>query len=116
MSVIDEPAVAVAVALCLTARAIADARTARHPRRCGWCDYPTTELTRMVAGWNAWAGFDERHGTYERHEARVFQAMPRDQQIAAITAAQSFEPDAPPEPMAPPVVPTPVDEEVLPWL
>lgn len=114
MAVIDEPAVAAAVARCLAARVRDPERrlTVTHPRTCGWCAYPTAEIDRMLAGWNEWAGFDPRKGTYGRHEARVFQALPRAEQEQLVTAAQDLEP----EPM-PPLPATPADEEEapVPW-
>lgn len=114
MAVIDDPAAAVAAGLCLTARAVdRDARTTRHPRRCGWCDYPTHELQRMVDGWNEWAAPNERRGTYGRHEARAFQGLSRTEQLRQVLAAQAFDP----EPM-PAVSPPQADdqEEDVPWL
>lgn len=96
MSVIDEPASAVAAALCLVARNN-DGVTSRHPRRCGWCDYPTDELVRMVDGFNTWAGFNDRRRTYERHDARVFAELPPARQAELVLAAQGFDPE--PEPV-----------------
>jgi hypothetical protein len=94
MPVINEPEVAVAAGLCVTARAL-DPRgvTTPHPRRCTWCDYDRGELARMVQGYNAWAGYSERSGTYERHEARVFAELPRDEQLRRIVEAQGLEPE-----------------------
>ena len=89
--VIDEPASAVAASLCLSARDRKGRTTARHPGRCGWCDWPEDELARMVEGFNAWAGFDERRGTYARHDARVFAELPRDRQAELVAAAQAIE-------------------------
>lgn len=119
MSVIDEPAAAVAASLCLTARVIADhAVTTRHPSRCGWCDYPVTELAAMVDGFNAWAGFDERNGTYQRHDARIFAELPRERQRALVIEAQAFEVEEPPppEPMDAPAAPPADAAEVPSWL
>jgi hypothetical protein len=58
MAVIDDPAVAIAAGLCLTARSI-DERgvTSQHDRPCQWCDYPLPELARLVDGYNQWAGW-----------------------------------------------------------
>jgi hypothetical protein len=93
-TVIDEPASAVAAALCLSARD-RDGVTRRHPRRCGWCDYPAGVLRSMVEGFNAWAGYDDRRGTYDRHDARVFQGLPRARQAELVRDAQGFEEDVP---------------------
>ena len=116
MTVIDEPAAAVAAGLCLTARVIADhSVTTRHPSRCGWCAYPTVELAVMISGFNAWAGFDERRGTYQRHDARIFGELPRDRQRALVVEAQAFEADdpPPPEPLTAPIAP-PADVDAPP--
>lgn len=107
MAVIDEPASAVAASLCLAARDRKDRTTTRHPGRCGWCPYPADELTRMVEGFNAWAGWNERRGTYERHDARVFAELPRDRQAALVAAAQAIEE---------PADEVPADQEDAPWL
>ena len=59
MTVIDEPAAAIAAGRCLTARSLArkpgDVWTPSHPRTCGWCDYPLDVLGRLIEGFNAWA-------------------------------------------------------------
>jgi hypothetical protein len=113
MTVIFEPAAAIAAGLCLTARVV-DQRgeTARHGRRCGWCDYSTDDLRQLVEGYNAWAGYDERRGTYGRHEARVFQGLARAEQQRLIEEAQAFGPP-PPEPVVPAPAP-PADADPLP--
>lgn len=109
--VLFEPAAAVAVSICLTARTIADGRTDRHPRPCGWCDWPVEELQRMLAGFNAWAERDERSGRYGRHDAAVFQGLTRREQAELVLTAQAF-PESPVEPMATPdAPPAHVDEE-----
>lgn len=90
MAVIFEPAAAVAAGICLVAREFNDGRDRRHPRPCGWCDYPLEVLRSMVDGFNAWAGFDERKGTYTRFEARQFQGLPHRQQSELVLEAQSF--------------------------
>lgn len=127
MAVIDEPAVARAIDRCLAARSLADRRgpvTRVHPRPCGWCDYPLDELRRLLEGFNAWAGWDERRRTYERHDVRVWaEAARRDPAAAeaAICSAQDFaqpvttttEPSAR-EPRAPATAP-PVDPELEAW-
>lgn len=106
MTVLFEPASAVAASICIAARMLDS--TARHPRPCGWCEYSIDELRRMVEGYNAWAGYDERKGTYARFEAAVFQGLPRSEQAAQVLAAQAFEPmeavadvaaDADPDPL-----------------
>lgn len=102
MAAIDEPASAVAAALCLAARDRTNRVTSRHAGRCGWCDWPAEELTSMVAGFNTWAGFDERRGTYGRHDARVFAELPRERQAELVAMAQSIEPQ-------------PVEREAMPW-
>ena len=99
MAVITEPEVAVAIGRCVTARSLATVTrqvTSQHPRRCAWCDYPLAELARMVEGYNAWAGYSERSGTYQRHEARVFAELPRDEQVRRIVAAQGLESESQP--------------------
>jgi hypothetical protein len=93
--VLFEPASAVAVGLCLTARTIAEGRTFRHPRPCGWCDYAIDDLRSMLDGFNAWADRDERTGAYRRFDAAAFQGLPGRQQAALVLEAQAF-PDEPP--------------------
>jgi len=116
MTVLFEPASAIAASLCLTARAVADkAITDRHPRPCGWCLYSPDELRQMVDGFNAWAGFRERTRTYERHDARIFAELPRAEQARLVLLAQAFEPMQPDPP--PPAVAVPLrGKEVPSWL
>ncbi len=102
MAALDDPAAAVAASLCLASRTRDDRRTARHPGRCGWCDYPAGELRRMVEGFNAWAGLDQRRGAYARLEARWFSEMPRAEQQRRVLEAQGLESAG--------------DQEDLPWL
>lgn len=90
MTVVFEPAEAIAAGLCLTARTIAKGVTNRHPRPCGWCEYSIDELRQLIEGYNAWAGYKERGGTYERHEARLFQGLPRAEQARLVEIAQAF--------------------------
>jgi hypothetical protein len=93
MSVILEPASAVAAGICLAARTIGKPPgilRGRHPRPCGWCDYPVEDLRRLVDGYNVWAGFSERSRTYERHDARVFAELPAAVQAELVLAAQDF--------------------------
>jgi hypothetical protein len=103
MSVILEPASAVAAGICIAARTIGSPPgilRGRHPRPCGWCDYPVDELRRLVDEHNAWAGFSERSRTYERHDARVFAELPAATQAELVLAAQDFpalEPEPQPE-------------------
>lgn len=111
--VIDEAALAIAASLCLIARD-RDGKTRRHPRRCAWCDWPEAELRARIAGFNAWADRNEDKSTYGRHDARVFNELPRTRQAELVREAQDFEPE--PEPMRPPE-PPPVDEQEVPsWL
>lgn len=107
MTVIFEPAAAIAAGLCLTARTIADGRTARHDRPCGWCAYPLEELRRMVAGFEAWAERDRRD-IPRRFEVVAFQSLPGRQQQALVLAAQDFPPasaEPAPQPIADPPPP-----------
>ncbi len=98
MTVIFEPASAIAAGLCLTARTITtDGRTARHPRPCGWCDYPIDDLRKLIDGFNAWAGWSERSHSYERHEARVFAELKVAEQMALVLEAQAFPAEEPVE-------------------
>lgn len=86
----EDPAVAGAMARCLLARTLDPKRrvTDRHPRACGWCDYPTEELRAGVEAFNEWAGFDDRSGSSRRHPTRAFNDLHREEQDALITAAQ----------------------------
>lgn len=94
-TVISEPEMAIAAGRCLTARSLATptrgAITVRHPRPCGWCDWPLEDLRRMVDGFNTWAGYVARANTYAHHELRVWQEKPAAEQEALIVAAQAFE-------------------------
>lgn len=119
MTVIDDPAVAVAVGHCLGARSVATetrpAVTERHPRPCGWCDYPLEDLRRMLEGWNQWAEYNARSNTFGHHELRIWTELPRAEQEARVLAAQAF-----PE-LAPVASPEPapahgVDEEGPAWM
>lgn len=105
MTVIFEPAAAIAAAICIAARTLDS--VARHPRPCGWCDWPLEELRRMVDGFNTWAGYDERRGTYRQFDAQVFQGLPHSEQERRIVEAQALKPM---EPIAPP----PADADPLP--
>jgi hypothetical protein len=97
MGVISDPPAAVAAGLCLTARSIdREGVTAQHPRPCAWCDYPLPELLRLVDGYNQWAGWSERAGTFERHEARVFAELPREEQRRMVLEAQGMVPESQP--------------------
>jgi hypothetical protein len=91
--VIFEPASAIAASRCLAARVRDSGHrvTASHPRRCGWCDYPTDVLDGLVRGFNAWAGYSERTGTYAHHELRVWAELGKDEQLSQIVAAQVLE-------------------------
>lgn len=113
MTVIFEPASAIAASRCLTARSIdpVHGRTNAHPRPCGWCPTPVEGLRSMVEGFNQWSGFDVAKNTYERHEVRVFVDLPRAEQERQIVEAQDFPPvvEAEPEPVA-------VRPEPPPWL
>lgn len=99
----EDPAIAVAMGLCLAARVVDEQRrvTARHPRPCGWCDYPTTELDVAVREFNEWAGFDDRRSTSGRHATRAFAELRADKREALIVAAQAFDPMPTVEPPAP---------------
>lgn len=100
VSVIDEPAAAIAAGRCVTARSLDTGRgaiTAQHPRRCAWCDYPLADLSRMVEGWNHWAdGKDHGRSTvYARHDAQLFAERSRRDPVEAerlIVDAQGLEP------------------------
>ena len=99
MTRLEDPASAVAASLCVGARMPGGTgATRRHPRRCGWCDWPPAELSRMVEAFNLTAGRDERRGTWARHDVRVFTSLPRAEQEALVAATQGFEPEAAPRP------------------
>lgn len=108
----EDPAVAIAMGRCLTARSLATGSqafrpTARHDRECGWCAYPVDELQAAVIEFNNWAGFNDRLGTSGRHATRTFthELSPADQE-ARIVEAQALvaEKPMPAEKAAPPVV------------
>jgi hypothetical protein len=93
MTVIDDPAAAGAAGRCVIARSVSDrAVTNLHPRPCGWCDYPLPDLSRLVEGFNAWAGSNSRSNTFAHHELRLWSELPRAEQDRLITEAQAFEP------------------------
>ncbi len=119
----EDPAVAAAMGRCLLARSIARqgedfAPTQRHPRACGWCDYPVPELEAAVREFNTWAEYDDRRSTSGRHATRAFtHDLSREQQEALIVAAQAFvdEPVTVAVPPAPDVE-EPIEEEEISWL
>lgn len=79
-----EPAAAVAVGLCLTARLRVDVGrrpvTARHPvQGCGWCDWTLAEL------WALLESFDP-----DGPAARTFTGLRREHQAAMVRAAQAI--------------------------
>lgn len=101
MAVIDDPAVAIAVERCLSARAkarrVGDEWTERHPRHCEWCDLPRGYLAELLEGWNEWAQpQDQGKGVvYGRVDAQRFAELQRRDPAAAealIVAAQGLDP------------------------
>jgi len=109
VTVLFEPASAIAASICIAARTLSS--VARHPRPCGWCDWPTDELRKMLEGFNAWAGYDERKGTYRQFDARVFQGLPPKEQARLVLEAQAFPPPAQP---VQPAAAAPADADPLP--
>lgn len=108
----EDPAVAIAMGRCLTARSLRQdpepfRPTLRHDRECGWCVWDVDELQAAVREFNAWAQFNDRLGTSGRHSTRTFShELKPDEQEALIVAAQALvepEPMPAPEP-SPPVV------------
>lgn len=123
-AVVWDPAEGIAAAYCSLAR-VRDREhraTEDHPGECVFCPYPDAELGAMVEGFNRWAGFDERSGSYAEHEARRFFDLPRDEQRALVRAAQELSGRSWPPPIeapdpAPAHVPTDVDGPPRPpWL
>lgn len=104
-----DPAVAAAMARCLTARILEPIHrtTTRHPRWCGWCEYPIAELRDAVDEFNQWADFSARHRTGGRLVVRSFSELAPTEQERRVTEAQGFED----EPEAAPII-----EEEVPWL
>lgn len=121
MAVIDDPAVAVAAADCVSSRSIGRL-TARHPRPCQWCDYPLDELRRMVEGFVVWAKPKDRGNAtvYDRHDAQVFAELARKDPAKAdqlVADARGEAPAPPPPPLAPPTpVSTEEDDDAMRWL
>lgn len=103
MTVIDEPAVAVAIGHCLTARSLADRRgaiTTQHPRPCAWCDFPLEYLDQLVKGFLAWAEPKDQGGAtvYGRFDANRFAELARhdpETALAQVRAAQELVEEAP---------------------
>jgi hypothetical protein len=119
----EDPAVAIAMGRCLTARSLATGTQAfrpslRHPRECGWCPYPLEELQAAVIEFNNWAQFNDRLGTTGRHATRHFaHEISDDEREARIVAAQALVDEAPSKPVAAVEAPEPhVQEEVIAWL
>jgi hypothetical protein len=100
----DDPAVIAAIGRCAMARwrtrpvaGVSVAVTAEHPTKCGWCEYPATELQRVL-DWAVWAGrliVDEwmvwtRSGaTYRRQTGRTNRyENPRWQVFATLTPSE----------------------------
>ncbi|HXU84914.1 MAG TPA: hypothetical protein VN773_03850, partial [Verrucomicrobiae bacterium] len=92
---LSEAAAAYAAARCLAARVRDPLHriTTDHPTTCGWCDYPTDLLDRMVRGFNELADYDRRNGT-SASDAVAFDRLERDEQRRRVTAAQAL--SAPP--------------------
>jgi hypothetical protein len=115
----EDPAVAIAMGRCLTARAVARRdETFRpmphHDRPCGWCDYPVDELQAAVIEFNNWAMFNDRLSTSGRHATRTFaHELSREDQEALIVAAQGFPPLT--QPLPPSEPPAPVVQEDPSW-
>lgn len=112
----NEPAVAAAMGRCLTARSLSakDAITARHPRPCGWCDYPRELLDGAVREWTARAEFDRNQGT-DTSGYRTFRRLDPDEREQLIRAAQELMPDEPAS-IAIATPPANAPEEESPWL
>jgi hypothetical protein len=116
VTVIFEPAAAIAAGICLTARTIADnARTDRHPRPCGWCDWDLSALRQMVNGFEVWTDRDAR-GVPRRFEVVQFQSLPQREQAELVLEAQAFPPLEQPTTAAIAVPAHDVDEEGPAWL
>jgi hypothetical protein len=88
---LSEAAAAYAAARCLAARVRDPLHriTTDHPTTCGWCDYPTDVLDRMVRGFNELADYDRRNGT-SASDAVAFDRLDRDEQRRRVTAAQAL--------------------------
>lgn len=117
--VMTDPAAAIAAARCLAARNLpGTARTLRtHPRACGWEDYETDALRKLVDSFNEWSDYSDRHRTSGRHDVRAWAELPRLEQERRIVAAQAFPEvvEAPPPPVPDPV-PEPAAEDEQAWL
>lgn len=117
-----DPAIAAAMGRCLTARVLSPDHpfTERHPRPCGWCEWPTAELRAGLDAYNDWAAPVGRTHRSGRHVPRVFAELRQAEQEALIVEAQAFpeqEPASDPEPVQV-VEPsaTPVIEEENAWV
>jgi hypothetical protein len=84
---VKDPAVIAALGHCWMARwrgLGAGMIESRHPRECGWCEYPAELLLSAIRA------FD-----FEGFEARRFSGRPYPEQVALVLAAQAFTPEQP---------------------
>lgn len=102
----QDPAVAVAMAHCLTARTLDPGHrvTKSHAFECGWCDYPEREIRKALDEFNAWADFSTKHGTSGQVLIRRFNDLPPAERERQIATAQALGNELwlppPPEPVA----------------
>ena len=115
----EDPAVAAAMGRCLLARSLRSGAqsfrpTQRHPRECGWCDYPIEVLQAALIEFNTWAEYDDRRSTSGRHPTRTFAELARDEQERLITVAQALVDAKAPAPADAPA--ETVQEDEISWL
>lgn len=76
-----DPAAAVAAAICHLSRESSPIHVSgRHPATCGWCDYPTAELARMVRDFDT-----------SSREATAFRFLRPEVQRRLVNEAQAVE-------------------------
>lgn len=98
VSVIRDPAIAVAAAKCHLAR-WHDMKgilpNGFHPEDCGFCDYPADRLAEAVVEFSNWAGLHQTKTSDETVAVRVdverFLSLPREEQSRLVLKAQGYE-------------------------
>lgn len=100
VSVIRDPAIAVAAAKCHLARwkmgqVLGIATNAFHPEECGFCDYPADRLAEAITEFANWAGLYQTKKSDEplpvRDDVERFLMLPREEQHRLVEKAQGYD-------------------------
>lgn len=101
VSVIRDPAIAVAAAKCHLARwrdmktILGISANSFHPAECGFCDYPADRLAEAVVEFSEWAGLYQTKASDDtlpvRDQVESFLMLPRHEQLRLVEKAQSYD-------------------------